>query len=538
MDDPDLFIQIENPRTIKMEELADSDETEEWGAITQDFEATTSTPTSPYKSGSLKVRGDLLADVTLPQQPLPFPKPGGSHDLPLPKPGSTHNQAPRKVIDVTLNPLLPLKYPCRSKVSLHTPVPELLTKVAELEDIIAKMIHSNNENVTKFTEHIEKFQMTIKQKESQIINLKSGKAVVDKKNLEAQVDQLQGVISRQNDHISRLQDELTKRVSQGDSGSSRRGQWEVLHPSVPGMSENGIFFLRNSDKSNLCVELPIQVDSDPEGNKLKIRDEDVAQTRQNRVARRQRVLLQIVDLLTNPLNNPMSKSRAQHLVWILLLSVLNKYGFKDPSDKYLLRSNDTICLKPDLIIKTHRPDLAQQFAGVMVSSVKERELDVMKRLSRMPQNETLNVDQQSEQVGKKMAPGPKCRTSLPKEACTRNVSFESYVMKAAKWNSSKGRGIFTESNRKFLVTTMRTSRLPLNVDEKPVVVGFLKMLDHLGEYVFVPFPVMPGPDQRKNSINLLDCTAITGFVKGTPHGINNQVYLSSLLIIILGPIYT
>lgn len=74
-----------------------------------------------------------------------------------------------------------------------------------------------------------------------------------------------------------------------------------------------------------------------ENDRIKVQDEDVSEISKAKVKKRQSSLLQVVDLLFNPMNTSMPQSRCQHLIWVLMMEVWNKYGFKAPEDKYLLR---------------------------------------------------------------------------------------------------------------------------------------------------------------------------------------------------------
>ena len=59
----------------------------------------------------------------------------------------------------------------------------------------------------------------------------------------------------------------------------------------------------------MCVKLPLAVEMTPD--KVKILEEDVAATQQAKVAKRQEVVLKVIELLFNPLNVSMRASRSQ-----------------------------------------------------------------------------------------------------------------------------------------------------------------------------------------------------------------------------------
>ncbi|TRY74997.1 hypothetical protein TCAL_08643 [Tigriopus californicus] len=249
----------------------------------------------------------------------------------------------------------------------------------------------NQNNVSKAQSHIFRMQkafqdrLAVLQDEISVLKERLSKEKTSSANKDVTIRHLKGAISSL--PASRLTSPSTKSASapvrKMDSGV------DIIYPSKDDrLYKNGVFVLKYDDNADMCIKLPIKVSVDD--NKMKIADSDIAGITKKQVDLRREVALQTIELLFNPLSATIKESRCQHLIWILLMSVFDKYHFKDPVDKYLLGPKDRITLNSELVIKTKREDLLETskvWSRVhgdnpenIPENIKFREIEVMRHL--------------------------------------------------------------------------------------------------------------------------------------------------------------
>ncbi|CAM6053409.1 unnamed protein product [Sphagnum tenellum] len=373
---------------------------------------------------------------------------------------------------------------------------ELLRReLADKEKVMRDVIRSNAENVKKATQHIEKLEASFREK-LRLLQVENESLRGLKATQLSQIRELTSAVNSQNADVASLHERLKRRSVWQQSDEAPP---EIFHPTVSDLNDNGVFVLREKEESVLCIKLPLAVEVEGSGSKVKVMDQDVASVSRFKVGKRQAAVAKVVELLFNPLSVKMTTHRCQHLIWILLSDVFNKFGFKDPKDKYLLGPNDYINVKPELVIKTRRPDLAMNF--MPGPSIKSRELEIRKHLPSAAMSMSSSVGRGQAQTFKSLV-GPKSKTAVPAHSVLRDLGKEMQLLKAARWNSANGRFIFNDNNRRFLHSVV-PCHVPGVSDPKHnlnhVLVGFIRALNSTG-FVYLPFLVLPKNDAKDTSL--------------------------------------
>lgn len=181
---------------------------------------------------------------------------------------------------------------------------KLKERIEQMEKKMAEIVASNRENVDKFRQHLQKLQVSSARRlgEAQAAN------IALRKQLEATIP-----------------------------AKSTASTIQVIKPKRPANRPphpEDVFVLKDNDNLDLCVKLPLKIQLLAD-DCLKVLDGDINSVDPEEKARRQNCLLNAAEILFNPSKLKMSPQRKQHLIWLLLLNLFNKYGFKSTDDRYV-----------------------------------------------------------------------------------------------------------------------------------------------------------------------------------------------------------
>ncbi len=185
---------------------------------------------------------------------------------------------------------------------------------------------------------------------------------------------------------------------------------------------------------------------------MTILDADLASANQVMKLKRQDAALQAIKLLINPRTETLTLQRRQILTLVLMNKMLNEFGFKDPRDTFKVGPDDRVLLKSSQIIKTYRPDLAEDARAVrrlMVENPNQRteretrEMEVVRFLKSL---DDLPPEQHPSPFRKKTASAK----SKPSESAApvvegepeRCIDHERRLFTAANWNAKHASALF------------------------------------------------------------------------------------------------
>lgn len=373
-----------------------------------------------------------------------------------------------------------------SAVEFTNHVCNQLKRKAQLLEQVSK---DNQNNVSKAQNHIFRMQkafqdrLEVLQDEISVLKERLSQEKTSSANKDVTIRHLKSAISSL---PASRQTAPTAPVRKMDSGV------DIIYPCKDDrLYKNGVFVLKYDENADMCIKLPIKVTVDD--NKMKIVDSDIAGITKKQVDLRREVALQTIELLFNPLNATIKESRCQHLIWILLMSVFDKYHFKDPLDKYLLGPKDRITLNSELVIKTKREDLLEtskvwsrvhgENPDDIPENIKFREIEVMRHLKnihKMTQQAKGNTAKSETPEKQKPRPIRPKRNSAPDLTASdifEDASAQRELIEVACANS-EGTDLSKVDEAVIPSITLKDTPNPLFPD-KPLIMGFIPVRDIL-----------------------------------------------------------